>query len=187
MTHDKHIFINIPGLHNSGEDHWQTHFEKQRPSEFKRIIQENWDEPDCERWIDRIDLELQGMDHSNLILIGHSIGCIAIVKWFEKYRRLIKGAMLVAPSDSERDGYPTYISGFTPIPNFKLPFPSIVVASTDDHVTDPKRSHELAENWGSKLILLENAGHIEPKSGFGKWDFGFELLNTLETGSINNT
>lgn len=170
----------IPGLHNSDENHWQSHFESSRPSEFIRINQLNWDEPDCESWINKIEEDLKEFKHSELILIGHSIGCMAIVKWFEKYRHLIKGALLVAPSDSEKASYPTYITGFSPIPSTKLPFPSIVVASTNDHVTEMVRSKQFAKDWGSELHILKKAGHIEPKSGFGEWPVGLELLKELE-------
>ncbi len=172
--------INIPGLHNSNEDHWQTRFEKADSVNFRRINQENWDEPDCETWINRIENKLKDFNHSEIILIGHSIGCVAIVKWYEKFGHQIKGALLVAPSDSESSNYPKYITGFTPIPNKRLPFATIVVASDNDHVTKIERSKEFAENWGSEIVVLENAGHIEPKSGFGAWSLGLELLDKLE-------
>ena len=171
------MYINIPGLHNSGEDHWQTHFENENPSKFIRIEQENWDEPECRTWIDKLEDDLRHLDYSKLILIGHSIGCMTIVKWFEKYGHIIKGALLVAPTDAEQPNFPSYISGFTPIPMKKLCFNSIVVASTNDHVTSLHRAEQFATAWGSELIVIKDAGHIEPKSGFGKWDEGFELLD----------
>jgi predicted alpha/beta hydrolase family esterase len=137
--------INIPGLHNSDDYHWQTLLEQSAPNDFKRIIQENWDEPDCNTWINKIEEELKDLNYSELILIGHSIGCVAIVKWFERFGHIIKGALLVAPSDSESKGYPKYISGFVPIPQEELPFPTIVVASNKDHVTEIKRSSKFAK------------------------------------------
>lgn len=172
--------VNIPGLHNSGEDHWQSHFENDKPSEFKRIIQENWSQPDCHTWIEKMEKDLKNENYSELILIGHSIGCMAIVNWIEKYHHVIKGALLVAPSDADKPVYPDYITGFSPVPMARLPFPSILVASSDDHVTDIERSKEFADHWGSELIILENAGHIEPSSGFGKWEQGMELVHRLE-------
>jgi predicted alpha/beta hydrolase family esterase len=172
--------VNIPGLHNSKKDHWQTYFELQQPSQFIRIEQENWDEPDCETWINKIEKDLEGLHHSRLILIGHSIGCMAIVKWFEKFGHTIKGALFVAPTDAEKENFPSYISGFSPIPRQSLPFPSILVASTNDHVTSLKQAQEFALNWGSVLHTIENAGHLEPKSGFGEWPAGFKLVEKLE-------
>lgn len=177
----KSMKINIPGLHNSNEGHWQTLFERSDPDSFVRIIQENWDAPDCNTWIEQIEKELKTFHHADLILIGHSIGCMAIVKWYEKFGHRIKGALLVAPSDAERVDYPAYINGFAPIPMFKIPFPTIVVASTNDHVTAFERSKEFAKKWGSELVVLENAGHIEPKSGFGNWPLGLELIEKLDT------
>ncbi len=175
--------ISIPGLNNSGADHWQTRFENSDPTGFRRVDQESWDQPDCESWINRIENDLKGLNYSELILVGHSIGCIAILKWYEKFGHKIKGALLVAPSDSEREGYPEYIKGFTPIPNKKLPFPTTIVASDNDHVTELKRSREFAHKWGSKLVILNNAGHIESESGFGDWPLGQKLIDHLAYGN----
>lgn len=172
--------VNIPGLRNSSEDHWQTILEHKLGEACFRVHQENWEAPDCETWIQKIESELVDFDKAQLILIGHSIGCMAIVKWIERFNHKIKGALLVAPSDSERLGYPTFITGFTPIPSEKLSFPSIVIASSNDHVTTLDRSKKFAKDWGSELIILENAGHIEPKSGFGDWQEILELIEKLE-------
>lgn len=171
--------IIIPGLHNSDADHWQTHLEKSAPEKFFRVEQESWDQPVCEIWIDALEAQLSGFNKSELVLIGHSIGCITIVKWIEKYAHEIRGALLVAPSDSESENYPKYIKGFTPIPKIKLPFKTIVVGSTNDHVTSLERTREFAVDWGSEFILIENAGHIEGKSGFGRWELAEELLKTF--------
>jgi len=164
--------IMIPGLHGSNADHWQTRFEKSDAANFMRVEQKNWDAPDCETWIHQIEKDLNGINRDELILIGHSIGCMAIVKWHEKFGHKIKGALLVAPSDAERASYPSYITGFTPIPTALLPFPTIIVASMNDPVTEIRRSQKFAKNWGSKLVIIENCGHIEPKNGFGEWSSG---------------
>ena len=168
--------ILIPGLHNSDDTHWQTHLERSAPEKFLRIEQESWEHPVCAKWIAEIEKQLEGYDKSELILIGHSIGCMAIVHWLQKWKHPIKGALLVAPSDAESSNYPKYIEGFTPIPMSQLPFKSIIVGSTNDHVTELQRTKTFAEAWGSELILLENAGHIEGKSGFGQWELAEQLI-----------
>lgn len=38
----------VPGLNNSGPEHWQTIWEKKYG--FKRIIQEEWDYPVYKEW-----------------------------------------------------------------------------------------------------------------------------------------
>ena len=41
-------YLNIPGLRNSNEYHWQTAWEKKYPDQFIRVQQDNWEEPNKE-------------------------------------------------------------------------------------------------------------------------------------------
>ena len=168
----------IPGLGNSGPEHWQTYFE-QSGDNFKRILQEDWDSPKCEDWIETIDKILSGHDLSNVVLIGHSLGCSAIAHWAAKYKKQIKGALLVAPSDLEAPQYTFPTSGFIPIPLNNINFKTIVVASADDIWVSLDRAKFFADNWGSEFINIGNAGHINAASGHTNWREGLELLKKL--------
>lgn len=168
----------IPGLGNSGADHWQTHFENSGEN-FQRINQDDWDAPNCDKWIKNIDDIVSKYDPSTIILIGHSLGCIAISQWAKQYGRKIKGALLVAPSDIESPLYTFTFSGFTPIPLDKMNFETIVVASSDDPWVTLDRAKQFAENWGSKFINIGDAGHINVSSGYGEWQEGLNILKTL--------
>jgi predicted alpha/beta hydrolase family esterase len=43
-----------------------------------------------------------------------------------------------------------------------------------------------ARAWGSELVRLQNAGHINIESGFGAWPLGLALLQSLtEQGGWN--
>lgn len=175
------MYFNIPGLRNSDASHWQSIWENKYPKQFRRIQQHNWHEPECSSWVQQIEATLSGERLENAVPIGHSVGCAAIVQWFARYGKPVKGALLVAPSDVDRPGYPSYILGFSPMPLEKLPFKSIVVASTNDHVVDLERARYFANCWGSELEILPNAGHIEGSSGYGNWEKGQELLRRLDS------
>jgi predicted alpha/beta hydrolase family esterase len=170
------MYFNIPGLRNSGPNHWQTLWEKQYPSKFIRIQQDNWEQPDCEIWIQKLEEVLSQYEMEEIILIGHSVGCATIVNWFGKFQHRIKGALLVAPSDVERGDYPKYITGFIPLYLQPLPFKTIVVASTDDHVVDYERADYFASIWGSELITINEGGHLEGNIGTNNWQEGIQLL-----------
>jgi uncharacterized protein len=43
-------YLLVPGLGNSGPEHWQTYFENSGDN-FYRIEQHEWEEPTCEEWI----------------------------------------------------------------------------------------------------------------------------------------
>jgi uncharacterized protein len=179
MTFNSKIFI-LPGLGNSGEQHWQSLWENQYP-ELERINQENWDTPSCDDWTATIDKKVTTQNLSDVILVGHSLASSTIVQWAKKYNRIIKAALLVAPSDAEASTYPPGTKGFTPIPLIKLPFRSLVVASADDYYVTLERAKLFADRWGSELVNIGNAGHINVASGFGEWKQGLEYLKELDT------
>jgi uncharacterized protein len=165
----------IPGLGNSGPQHWQTYFEHHLPN-CVRIGQTEWDAPTCEDWITHIDLAIAGTDPGNVILVTHSLGCATVAHWYRKYGRRIKGALLVAPSDLEAPGYTFPVSGFDPVPLELLPFKTIVVASTNDPWISIERATFFASHWGSELVDIGEAGHINAAAGYGEWKEGIRLL-----------
>ncbi|MCR8559363.1 alpha/beta hydrolase [Mucilaginibacter sp. BJC16-A38] len=168
----------IPGLGNSGPQHWQSIW--QNKFDFTRVEQEEWDTPICSDWIENINKEVSRHDPANVILVGHSLACTTIAYWALKYNVNIKGALLVGPSDTEADTYPPGTTGFKPVPLFNLPFKTIVVASTNDFYVAFDRAKQFADGWGSELINIGDAGHINVSSGFGEWDEGLEILNRLD-------
>lgn len=167
----------VPGLTNSGEEHWQTYFER-LGTNFHRINQHNWDTPHCEEWIATIDKVLERENLSNVVLIGHSLGCATIAHWATKYNKPIKGAFLVAPSDIEAAQYKFPITGFGPIPLKKISFKTVVIASSNDQWVSVERAKYFANAWNSDFINIGPAGHINATAGFGEWKFGFSLLKT---------
>ena len=168
----------VPGLGNSGPDHWQTHFENSGQN-FIRINQKDWDTPASADWVKNIDEALSGYDLSTVILIGHSLGCTAIANWAKHSQKIIKGALLVAPSDLEAPKYNFQTIGFDHVPLDKINFKTTVVASTNDEWVSIERAIFFAANWESELINIGEAGHINAASGFGKWDEGLEILKSL--------
>jgi uncharacterized protein len=172
-----HYFI-IPGLGNSGPEHWQTYFEKTSDT-FHRIVQEEWDAPRCSEWVSTIDKAISGYDLSTVILISHSLGCVTIAHWANQYNKKVKGALLVTPSDVESLQYTSPAKGFDPMPKNKINFPTIVVASTDDPWVSLDRAKFFADNWGSQFINIGKAGHVNVSSGNYKWEQGQEILKTL--------
>lgn len=171
------IFI-VPGLGNSGPEHWQTWMENQLPGAV-RIHQKEWETPSCDDWISSINTALKDIDPSTVILVGHSLGCVTIARWAAKAQAPIKGALLVAPSDIESPVYEFPATGFTPIPLTPIPFPTIVVTSDDDVWVSVDRAAYFAKHWGSALVNIGHAGHINVAAGFGPWPEGIKILEKL--------
>ncbi|WP_295667512.1 alpha/beta hydrolase [uncultured Mucilaginibacter sp.] len=176
--HFNSTILTIPGLGGSGPQHWQSIWEKRY--NFTRVEQNDWDTPACSDWIEGINDAVKAHDTADIILVGHSLACVTIAYWAKKFNVKIKGALLVAPADSEAETFPPEASGFSPVPLFKLPFPSIVVASNNDFYVTTESAKQFADSWGSEFINVGSAGHINVSSGYGEWDFGLELLKRLD-------
>lgn len=170
------VFI-LPGLYDSGPQHWQTHWEQTYG--FTRIRQRDWDTPVCADWLQTIDGIVSQQPLDQVILVGHSLACSTIVRWAAAYDRTIKGALLVGPSDVEAPSYPSGTTGFMPMPLNKLPFPSITVASTNDEYVSIERAQQFADAWGSRLVNIGDYGHINSTSNLRLWPEGMALLKQL--------
>lgn len=171
------IVLIHPGLNNSGPQHWQTRWEQEY--DFTRILQQDWDTPVCEDWITALDNTVTRYPLEQVIIVAHSLACATVAHWANRFNRVIKGALLVGPSDVEAPSYPPGTTGFTPMPLNKLPFPSVVVASTNDEYVTIERAKQFADAWGSKLVSVGDKGHINSLSNLGNWPEGFALLQQL--------
>ena len=177
MTQAIRILIQ-PGLNNSGPQHWQSLWQQQHP-EFERVEQENWDQPLLSDWLATLQHYLAQSD-APTVIVAHSLGSIATAHLAA--RRLagnLVGVLLVAPADVERVDAPEEVRNFAPLPLGRLPIPGIIVASDNDPYCSWARSEQLAQAWGSELVRLNAAGHINADSGFGAWPEGQVILQGL--------
>jgi len=174
----KSTIILVPGLGNSGEQHWQTYWEK--IYHFRRVNQQNWETPNLQDWVETLNKTITRYDPSEVILVGHSLACATIVGWAEKYKKPIKAALLVAPADTDAPDFPPVTTGFAPMPLQKLLFTSIVVASTNDKYVTLERAQFFANCWGSQFVNIGAQGHINSDSDLKDWPLGVQLLQQLE-------
>lgn len=171
----------VPGLDNSGPDHWQSLWEDRR-SDCRRVDLGCWAEPDRRIWTERLDAAL-AMTDGPVVLAGHSLGCLTIAWWAlsaapEKLGR-VAGALLVAPPDVDAADAHPFVRRFAPAPATPLPFASILVASRNDRYAAFDQLEALARAWGSRFVDAGHSGHINARSGLGYWSDGEALLEEL--------
>jgi predicted alpha/beta hydrolase family esterase len=116
-----------------------------------------------------------------VVLVAHSLGCVLVAAWAAHTRNAhrVKAALLVAPGDVEREALRPVLASWSPIPQQALPFQSTLVASHDDPYCSFERAQSFAAAWGSTLVDLGAAGHINADSGLADWPQGQALLQTL--------
>lgn len=180
------IILTVPGLGGSGPSHWQTLWEQSRPDTL-RVELGMWDTPHRNSWVTRLDQAIRAAQ-APVVLAAHSLGCLAVAWWAElsgqPFAWPVAGALLVAPADVDRPGVRPELAGFQPTPTKLLPFPSIVVSSSDDPWISLDKARSLATSWGSLFVDAGPQGHLNAASGIGWWEEGQALLDrVLDTAS----
>lgn len=176
------IILIHPGWQDSGPEHWQSLWLKKYPNAVK-VEQKDWMNARKDEWVETLNDAIKQYKGQEIILVGHSLACPTIVHWAKKYGAgtKIKGALLVAPGDADMPNFPPEMQGFSPLPLDQLPFESTLVVSDNDAWVSLERAQYFANSWGSELVLIPGAGHINTASGFGEWPEGEKLLVQLLT------
>jgi predicted alpha/beta hydrolase family esterase len=169
----------LPGLGNSGEKHWQTYWHE-RFKNSCRLTQDNWDQPQKKDWLTCLNEEISKLTEPT-ILVAHSLAVSLVLHWAELYsNKNIVGALLVAPADVDSPQHtPECVRNFAPMPLFRLPFPSVVVASENDPYATFERKAFFAKVWGSDFVNVGQKGHINSDSNLEYWEEGQAILNEL--------
>ncbi|WP_213958411.1 alpha/beta hydrolase [Variovorax sp. dw_954] len=179
----------VPGLRDHVEEHWQTHLQRKLSSVRKVVCVPPLEADKLSRAarVAAIQRTVESID-GPIVAVAHSAGVVMLVHWAQIHARKLEGALLAAPPDFDSPlpaGYPTLdalqSNGWLPVPRRALPFSSIVAASTNDPLASFDSVTRMAKDWGSELVSVGAAGHLNPASGFGPWPQAEALIGQLET------
>ena len=175
----------VPGLREHVADHWQTLL-AERLDKVVTVPPLASDKLNCQARVEAIESAIAAIE-GPVILVAHSAGVLMVAHWAARHQRPIKGALLAAPPDLQAQWPAAYPSperlrenGWTPLPLARLPFPSIVAASSNDHLASLDAATALAKAWGSELLALGAVGHLNPAAGFGPWPQAEALIQQLD-------
>ncbi|MXN46629.1 alpha/beta fold hydrolase [Shinella kummerowiae] len=177
----------LPGLNGSPQGHWQRHWARDNP-ESRVVEQFDWACPDRQSWLQQVEQQVE-MVGNDVWLVGHSLGCVLAAHFAQsRLASRVRGALLVAPCDLDTTEtlHPCIIR-FGAMPQARLPFPSLVVGSLNDPYMPVDRLRQTARAWGSDLVDIGDAGHINIASGFGRWTAGYDFLDLLKARAGRST
>jgi predicted alpha/beta hydrolase family esterase len=175
-------FLIVPGLGNSGPEHWQTRWQQRLPR-CSRVAQRDWDHPDRELWLQGLRRAIEAA-RGPVVAVAHSLGCAlvvhAVARWPSLIARALRAALLVAPADVDSPAHtPPETRGFAPMPRARLPFPATVIASADDPYVAIDRARAFAAAWGAAFVDAGGVGHINAASDLRDWPAGRRVLRAL--------
>lgn len=173
-----HPVLILPGIGNSGPQHWQTLWEQAHPGELTRVQQRDWDHPVRDEWVAALEAAARRAG-PDVVLAAHSLACLVVAHWAAGSHAPIRAALLVAVPDPRGPAFPPESIGFSDPPARPFSFRSTVVVSDDDPYGSPGYSERLAAAWGTRIVHVGRCGHINSASGVGTWTRGWELLTEL--------
>lgn len=174
-------YLILPGYGGSGPAHWQTLWEIRDPA-FRRVVQKDWDRPVAAEWAENLERAVAEVE-GDVILVAHSLACLLVPHWAAgsapAVKAKVRAALLVGPPDPAGPAFPAQAAGFVPVPPGRLPFRSLVVASTDDPYATVEFCLRCSQEWESLFEVIGPRGHINAASGLGEWEEGRALLAGL--------
>jgi predicted alpha/beta hydrolase family esterase len=151
----------IPGLNDSGPAHWQSWLQSHFSRHAVRVDQDDWASADLSRWSQRIEVTLARHPRSRWIAAAHSFGCLALLRFLAQGGEGVHGALMVAPAD------PAKFNVASKMPHSHLSIASVLMASETDPWMNFESACAWARVWGSQIVSLGDAGHINSEAGFG--------------------
>lgn len=182
----------VPGLRDHVADHWQTLLAAQIPG-ARTVPPLRLHKLSLAARVEALDAVLADIA-GPVILVAHSAGVPITVHWSQRATRPIEGALLATPPDFSAPlpaGYPTpktlCDNGWLPTPRMRLPFASIVAASTNDPLADFDAVAAMAADWGGRLVDAGPVGHLNPAAGFGPWPAAKDFVDELRGAPVAAT
>lgn len=176
----------VPGLRGAAPDHWQELYLAEHPEAVRVPFPAEADWHDLNERIRLLQNTIDDVD-GPVVLLAHSAGVLVTVAWAGQAPTSsldrVAGAVLATPPDFDVDWPEPHprpaelaAAGWAPTSRRTLPFGSVVAASRNDPLAGFRTTAGLAEVWGSRLVDLGDAEHLNPAAGFGPWALAEELV-----------
>jgi len=170
----------LHGWGGSDFPHWQSWLAGELAKEYGTLSfpqLSNKDFPNLNIW--KVELKKHLQDFNPDIVICHSL---ANILWFhlchDKDIKQVTKLYLVAPPSL--DCKVKELESFFPVqvPKNLHAKELLLIASTNDPYMSLDEAKSLQASLDIKMKVLKDAGHINTASGFGKWDWLLQELNS---------
>jgi uncharacterized protein len=136
------------------------------------------DKPNLISWLLKLE-KLIDDSEEDIYLVGHSLGCITILKYLEKTGRRVGGVLLVAGFSRslkipEIENFLEKQIDYKKISDLNNKI--VVINSDNDPFVPLEEGRILKDKLGAELIIMENAYHINEGNGFFELPIGLDVL-----------
>ncbi len=176
MKSSETAILVVAGHMGPGPDHWQSRLIS-KLSSARLVEQADWVHGSLPVAINAL-VEAVAAAEKPVVFVAHSVGASLVAHSIAALTTRgvidkVRGAYLVVPpNEAALRGLNGIDPLFASVPRDPLPFPSLLVATSNDPHSTMEDSAELALAWGAQLVEAGEAGHIDHRSGHGPWPEG---------------
>ncbi|MDL2341653.1 MAG: alpha/beta hydrolase [Patescibacteria group bacterium] len=144
----------------------------------------NTDAPQLIEWLPYLQQEV-GLPTTETYLVGHSLGCPTILRYLESLteNEQVGGALLVAGFAEPLPNLPelnSFTENYWSDEKVKAHTKQLAIINSDDDPAVPLINGEhVRDRFDAELILVQNAGHINEKSGYFQVPFVLDKLKRM--------
>jgi predicted alpha/beta hydrolase family esterase len=176
MPHSDKVLI-LHGWGGSDAPHWQAELAAETAKNYGTVsfpLLDNCHFPSRNRWIKQVKQILK--DFKPDTVVCHSL---ANTLWFwlcqEKMTPVKRLFMVSPPSLTTKE---ETIKTFFPctLPDDLYAKEIQMIVSDNDPYIEVREAEQIASNYRIPLTIIQNAGHINTDSGYGKWEYIEKLI-----------
>lgn len=166
----------VPGHGGAEEGHWQRRVEAKLTT-ANIMPHDDWNYGSLARAIAAMQTAINASDLP-VVFLAHSVGCHLVTHAVPALLAAgagpkLRGGYLVVPPSPVSVLQMGGIDPLLAVPlRDPLPFPSLLIASSNDPHASLEQSADMALAWGSQMVEAGEAGHINRQSGHGPWPEG---------------
>jgi len=143
----------------------------------------NPENPSCEDWVSHIALAIKNNSDDEIFLVGHSLGSPAILRYLESNSaQQISGSVLVSGPSEKNDNrkIDSFLDHDFDFEKIKAKCKSFTVIHGDNDPLVPLDNAKfLSQNLSCELVVVENGGHLNGRSGWLQLPQCLESLNKM--------
>ncbi len=177
----------IHGYTASANSNWFPYLKAELQSEnieVEILDMPNSNTPKLVEWLNHLKKSIQTFN-DNTIFIGHSLGCITILYYLNKYFHNKVKALYLISGFVENTPIPELQEFVDPIIDYqkiKEQAKNIyVISAKDDDIVPYKFSQILSEKLNAEFILLNNGKHFIDRDGFTKFPLLVSKIKSIKS------
>ncbi len=163
-------FLILHGWGGSDYPHWQSWLASELAKDYGILafpLIYHPHHPNKAKWMKQFRKYLEEFRPTTVIC--HSLACTVWMALCEEGIEEVERLLLVAPPSRDTDI--ELLKQFFPhkLPKSLYAQEAMLVVSTNDPYLPLEEAYRYRDHFGCEMVILENAGHINEKSGYGQW------------------